>query len=138
MQYENPLNEQAEKRCGKILSDKIWAGGGGGFKKLYEVVAVVNVWCGCSYKRLHEAEDLVWELIGEVITWWRNWMERVLGRFIYAYMAYKFWRDHRKRGTWRLGWGVGEGWDIGLGEAILNWSTKRPLSCQMIPGSVMY
>ena len=39
------------------------------FKELCEGVAVVDVWFGCFYKRLHVVDDIVWELIGGVITW---------------------------------------------------------------------
>ena len=30
-----------------------------GLKQLCEVVTVVDVQCGCSYKRLHEVDDIV-------------------------------------------------------------------------------
>ena len=39
------------------------------FKELYELVAVVDIWYGCSYQKLHEVNDIVWELVDGVITW---------------------------------------------------------------------
>lgn len=33
------------------------------FKELYELVAVVDIWYGCSYKKLHEVNDIIWELV---------------------------------------------------------------------------
>ena len=35
------------------------------FKKLYEGVAVVDVWFGCSYKRLHVVDDMIIILDGK-------------------------------------------------------------------------
>ena len=37
-----------------------------GLKELYEVIAEVDVRCGCSHNRLHEVNDIVcgWLLIG--------------------------------------------------------------------------
>ena len=59
-----------------------WAG----LKELYEVIAGVDVRCGCSYKRLHEVSDIVcgWLLIG--------WQGDGEGRD----RVNRFWRGHTK------------------------------------------
>ena len=82
MQCVEPVNKQTERGMWEGIIRKKWAG----LKELYEVIAGVDVRCGCSYKRLHEVNYIVcgWLLIG--------WQGDGKGRD----RVNRFWRGHTK------------------------------------------
>ena len=85
-------------------------------KWLLQVTYDVGVPTRGYMKQMMQVESWVVGLLHDETIGWNEYREG-------TQMAYKFWRDHRKKSTQRLWWEIGEGWDIGFGEAIVKWST---------------